>query len=92
MATPPMHPQQVASEDEVQAVHRLKEARDQLRREIAQVVIGQGDVLDQLLTALLCRGHALDARRARAGQDPDGAAPSRGPWRWTSAGSSSLPT
>ncbi len=59
MATPPMHPQQVASEEEVQAVLRLKEARDQLRREIAQVVIGQGDVLDQLLTALLCRGHAL---------------------------------
>ena len=26
---------------------------------IAQVVVGQDDVLDQLLTALLCRGHAL---------------------------------
>ena len=28
-------------------------------RSIAQVVVGQDEVLDQLLTALLCRGHAL---------------------------------
>ena len=59
MASQPMHPPQDASEEEVQAVHRLKAARDQLRREIAQVVVGQDHVLDQLLTALLCRGHAL---------------------------------
>ena len=59
MASQPMHPPQDASEEEVQAVHRLKAARDQLRREIAQVVVGQDDVLDQLLTALLCRGHVL---------------------------------
>src|SRR4051812_38969390 len=59
MAGQPTHPPQESSEEEVQAVHRLKEARDQLRREIAQVVVGQDRVLDQLLTALLCRGHAL---------------------------------
>jgi len=53
-----MNPQQ-ETEDEIRAVHRLKEARGELRREIAQVVVGQDEVLDHLLTALLCRGHAL---------------------------------
>ena len=58
MANQPMNSQQ-ETEETVQAVSRLKEARGQLRREIAQVVVGQDEVLDHLLTALLCRGHAL---------------------------------
>ena len=38
---------------------RLKQARDRLRAEIAREVVGQDAVLDDLLTALVCRGHAL---------------------------------
>jgi MoxR-like ATPase len=40
-------------------VQRLREAREQLKREIGRVVIGQDKVIDSLLIALLCRGHAL---------------------------------
>jgi len=47
------------SDDDVQAVAQLRQARDRLRAEIGRVVIGQDEVLDNLLAALLCRGHAL---------------------------------
>jgi MoxR-like ATPase len=40
-------------------VQRLREAREQLKQEIGRVVIGQNKVIDSLLIALLCRGHAL---------------------------------
>jgi len=41
------------------AVARLVEARGRLKTEIAKIVVGQDRVLDSLLIALLCRGHAL---------------------------------
>jgi MoxR-like ATPase len=47
------------SDDDVKAVAQLREARDRLRAEIGRVVVGQDEVLDNLLAALLCRGHAL---------------------------------
>ena len=42
-----------------QAVQRLAEARRQLKAEISKRVVGQDRVIDSLLVALLCRGHAL---------------------------------
>jgi MoxR-like ATPase len=45
--------------DDVKAVGRLRKARDRLRAEIGKAVVGQDEVLDSVLTALLCRGHAL---------------------------------
>ena len=59
MATHPEQPSREPVPQEVQAVQRLKQARDHMRTSIAQVVVGQDDVLDLLLTSLLCRGHAL---------------------------------
>jgi MoxR-like ATPase len=41
------------------AVARLRDARVRLKQEIAKLVVGQDQVLDHLLVALLCRGHAL---------------------------------
>ncbi len=52
-ATPALAP------DDAQAVARLGEARQRLRKEISKVVVGQDAVLDNLLMALLCRGHVL---------------------------------
>jgi MoxR-like ATPase len=49
----------VASDTDEQTVARLKEARLKLKAELAKVVIGQDTVIDSLLVALLCRGHAL---------------------------------
>jgi MoxR-like ATPase len=44
---------------DAQAIARLAEARRQLKTEIAKVVVGQDTVIDALLVALLCKGHAL---------------------------------
>ncbi len=38
---------------------RLRTARQKLKQEVAKVVVGQDRVIDSLLVALLCRGHAL---------------------------------
>src|SRR5215472_10891661 len=46
-------------ETDVQAVEHLRAAHRQLREEIGKVIVGQEQVLDQLLTAIFCRGHAL---------------------------------
>src|SRR5947209_8364961 len=52
---PPIDP----SHEDAAAVERLRDARTRLKAEIGRVVVGQDAVLDDLLTALLCRGHAL---------------------------------
>jgi MoxR-like ATPase len=54
-ATP--HPD--PSRDEVAAVSALAESHRALRREIAKTIIGQDEVVEQLLTSLFARGHAL---------------------------------
>lgn len=43
----------------LERVERLREARRQLREEVGKVIVGQQDVVDQLLLGLLCRGHVL---------------------------------
>jgi len=44
---------------DAQAVERLTNARQRLHSEMAKLVVGQDEVIDQILVALLCRGHAL---------------------------------
>jgi MoxR-like ATPase len=45
--------------DDLQAVQQLRKAHADITTEIQKVIIGQKDVVDQLLIALLCGGHAL---------------------------------
>jgi MoxR-like ATPase len=45
--------------DDLQAVHRLKEAYQQITAELSKVIIGQGQVVEQLLVAMFARGHCL---------------------------------
>jgi MoxR-like ATPase len=40
-------------------VEKLRQAREQLRQEVAKVIVGQEEVIDLLLLGLLCRGHVL---------------------------------
>jgi MoxR-like ATPase len=47
------------SSADVQAIEQLRSAHAQLRREIGKIIVGQEHVLDQLLMAIFCRGHAL---------------------------------
>jgi MoxR-like ATPase len=44
---------------DLQSVERLHQARAALKAELAKAVVGQAQVIDELLTALLCNGHVL---------------------------------
>lgn len=52
-------PDQPDVQDDSQTVARLREAHEKLNAEIAKTIVGQAKVIDGLLIALLCRGHAL---------------------------------
>jgi len=45
--------------DDIAALKRLQESYAQIKSEISKVIIGQQDVVEQLLIALLARGHCL---------------------------------
>src|SRR5438093_5312637 len=45
--------------NDVELVEQLRAAHRKLRQEMGKVIIGQDAVLDQLLMAIFCRGHAL---------------------------------
>jgi MoxR-like ATPase len=45
--------------DERAAINRLSTAREQLNRELAKVIVGQQQVIEELLISLFCRGHCL---------------------------------
>ncbi len=45
--------------DDLAAVNRCKDAYDRIRQELAEVIVGQGDVIEQVLIAIFARGHAL---------------------------------
>ncbi len=45
--------------DDVQAVARLHQAYQQMKAELARVIVGQAGVIDELLIALFARGHCL---------------------------------
>src|SRR3954467_12444887 len=48
-----------AANSDVEVLEKLREAHKQMRAEIGKIIIGQEKVLDQLLMAIFCRGHAL---------------------------------
>ncbi|MSR57492.1 MAG: MoxR family ATPase [Planctomycetaceae bacterium] len=56
--SPPSAHQPPSPADE-QSVARLRQARQQLKVEIAKAIVGQEAVIESLLVCLLCRGHAL---------------------------------
>src|ERR1700758_2059722 len=45
--------------DDVAAVQRCEQAYNRIRDELAKVIVGQNDVIEQVLVALFARGHAL---------------------------------
>lgn len=53
MSSDPMSP------DDVAGVQKCEQAYNRLRDELAKVIIGQHDVIEQVLIAVLARGHAL---------------------------------
>lgn len=47
------------TDDDLKAVAECKQAYDRLRQELAKVIIGQSEVIEQVLVAIFSRGHAL---------------------------------
>ncbi|OYW18550.1 MAG: AAA family ATPase [Planctomycetales bacterium 12-60-4] len=45
--------------DDVASVQRCEQAYNQLRDELSKVIVGQADVIEQVLIAVFARGHAL---------------------------------
>jgi len=52
-------PTDAASEADVQAIDELRELNGRIRAELARVIIGQDKVIEQMLTCIFARGHAL---------------------------------
>ena len=48
-----------ANPSDLQALEQLRGAYRTLRQEIGKIIVGQAAVLDELLMAIFCRGHAL---------------------------------
>jgi len=48
-----------ATDADLAALSRLKDAHTSLREQIARVVVGQGDVVDQLMICIFARGHCI---------------------------------
>jgi len=48
-----------AAPSDLQAVERIHQARDRILAELRKVIVGQDQVVDQLLTALFANGHVL---------------------------------
>jgi len=47
------------SDKDIQAVKHLNEAYGKMTEMLGRVIVGQRDVIEQLLVAMFCRGHAL---------------------------------
>jgi len=45
--------------DDIDIVKRMKKSREVIEREVAKVIIGQKQVIEQVIIALFCRGHGL---------------------------------
>ena len=51
--------QDPAAQEAVRTIAELKQAREQILKEVRKVIVGQDQVVDELLTALFADGHVL---------------------------------
>jgi MoxR-like ATPase len=47
------------AQDDLQAVRRLREAFDTIKQQMARIIVGQDQVMEELLIALFSRGHCI---------------------------------
>src|SRR5437762_12776222 len=47
------------AEDDLESVRRLRDAFDRIRQQLARVIVGQDQVIEELLIALFSRGHCI---------------------------------
>ena len=48
-----------ALDQDVQLVEKLNEKVKEIKSEISKVIVGQNEIIDQLLISLLAKGHCL---------------------------------
>ena len=48
-----------ATQDDINAVKELNSAYERMREELSHVIVGQTEVIEQVLIAIFCRGHVL---------------------------------
>jgi MoxR-like ATPase len=53
------HAPPTASTDELALVEKMRDHADRIRKEVGKVIVGQSDVLEQILMCILAGGHAL---------------------------------
>ena len=58
-STPPVSAVPALSADDEQAVKRLRDAHDKIVNELQKVIVGQADVIDEMMIAIFARGHCL---------------------------------
>ena len=56
---PPPQPEPNPHKEDEAAFERLQEGRERVKAELGKVIIGQEEVIDQILLTLLCGGHCL---------------------------------
>jgi MoxR-like ATPase len=56
--TPAIAPR-IATTDDLEAVKALNAAYKKMTEQLARVIVGQNEVIEQVLVAIFCRGHAL---------------------------------
>ncbi|MEI7904045.1 MAG: AAA family ATPase [Candidatus Firestonebacteria bacterium] len=49
----------VAKEDDLKAVEELRESNKKIKKEIGKIIVGQAEVIDELLISIFARGHCL---------------------------------
>jgi len=59
MPDPEQFEHQQAPPDDMEAVHKLKDAYARIRSELGKVIVGQDKVLEELLISIFARGHCL---------------------------------
>jgi MoxR-like ATPase len=52
-------PAQPLAGDDLQAVRKLRDAFNEIKRQLARVIVGQDQVIEELLIALFSRGHCI---------------------------------
>ncbi|MBE3123449.1 MAG: MoxR family ATPase [Planctomycetes bacterium] len=58
-ANDPKAAPRIAQKDDLEAVKSLNAAYKKMAEQVGRVIVGQSDVVEQVLVAIFCRGHAL---------------------------------
>jgi MoxR-like ATPase len=58
-AEPVAQPNVMTTADDLQLVEQMRQSMDAIRREVGKVIIGQEDVLNEILMCIIAGGHAL---------------------------------